>query len=80
MVISELAGLGQDASLLFFEGWVQVASCLVCLVARHSRVLVDQQGNKMTVGDRVWLYVPAVKQGRTRKLVSLWCGPYTVIN
>ena len=31
-------------------------------------------------GDRVWLYVPAVKQGRSRKLSSLWRGPYTVID
>ena len=32
------------------------------------------------VGDRVWLYVPAVKQGRTRKLSLLWSGPYTIID
>ena len=31
-------------------------------------------------GDRVWLYVPAVKQGRSRKLSSLWRGPYTVVD
>ena len=37
-------------------------------------------GNNLSVGDRVWLYVPAVKQGRTRKVSSLWRGPYTVIN
>ena len=30
------------------------------------------------VGDRVWLYVPAVKTGQTKKLASLWRGPYTV--
>ena len=27
-----------------------------------------------------WLFVPAVKQGRTRKLSLLWCGPYTIID
>eukprot|EP00731_Ephydatia_muelleri_P006855 Em0003g1103a len=37
-------------------------------------------GEKFTVGDQVWLFVPAVKQGRTRKLASLWRGPYTVID
>ena len=26
------------------------------------------------------LFVPAVKQGRTKKLASLWWGPYTVID
>ena len=37
-------------------------------------------GGNLTVGDRVWLYVPAMKQGRTRKLSSLWRGPYTIID
>ena len=32
------------------------------------------------VGDRVWLYVPSVKSGNMTKLVSLWYGPYTVID
>ena len=31
-------------------------------------------------GDRVWLYIPAVKQGRSKKFSSLWRGPYTVID
>ena len=37
-------------------------------------------GEKFAVGDQVWLYVPAVKQGRTKKLASFWQGPYTVID
>ena len=37
-------------------------------------------GEKFTVGDQVWLFVPAVKQRRTKKLASLWRGPYTVID
>ena len=32
------------------------------------------------MGDRVWLYVPAVKPGKTKKLSTLWRGPYTVID
>ena len=31
-----------------------------------------------SIGDQVWLYVPAVKTGTTKKLASLWRGPYTV--
>jgi len=31
-----------------------------------------------SIGDQVWLYVPAVKTGRTKKLASLWHGPYTI--
>ena len=31
-------------------------------------------------GDRVWLFVPAVKPGRTKKFASLWRGPYTVLD
>ena len=32
------------------------------------------------VGDIVWLYVPAVKSGLSRKLSSLWRGLYTVLD
>jgi len=31
------------------------------------------------IGDRVWLFVPAVPT-RTKKLASLWRGPYTVVD
>jgi hypothetical protein len=30
------------------------------------------------VGDTVWLFVPRVTVGLTRKLAKLWCGPYLV--
>ena len=33
-----------------------------------------------TVGDLVWLYLPAVKPGRTKKFASQWKGPYTVMD
>ena len=32
------------------------------------------------IGDQVWLYVPSTKSGTTKKLASLWRGPYTVID
>ena len=32
------------------------------------------------IDDRVWLYVPAVRVGSTKKFASLWRGPYTVID
>ena len=31
-----------------------------------------------SIGDLVWLHVPAVKPGRTKKFASQWRGPYTV--
>lgn len=31
-------------------------------------------------GNQVWLYTPAIKQGRTKKFACLWCGPYTVVD
>lgn len=37
-------------------------------------------GRSFVVGDRVWLYVPAVKRGTTKKFSCLWRGPYTVID
>ena len=32
------------------------------------------------VGDQIWLFVPSVKSGHTKKLTSLWYGPYTIID
>ena len=32
------------------------------------------------VGDQVWLHVPVVKPGRTKKFTSQWRGPYTVMD
>ena len=40
----------------------------------------DGISEEFSVGDRVWLFIPAVKTGRTKKLASLWQGPYTVID
>ena len=45
---------------------------------QHQRKHTDTED--LNVGDRVWLFVPAVKAERTRKLASLWRGPYTVIS
>ena len=36
-------------------------------------------GLPFCIGDLVWLYVPAVKKGRSKKLHLPWDGPYTVI-
>ena len=33
-----------------------------------------------SIGDRVWLFNPAVKVGQTKKFSLLWRGPYTVID
>ena len=39
----------------------------------------DSRGVALKVGDQVWLYVPT-KPGKTKKLSSLWRGPYTVLD
>ena len=60
----------------------------VCSQVRES-IRIAHQRNKarydqhttatsFSIGDQVWLFVPAVKTGRTKKLASLWRGPYTV--
>ena len=51
-------------------------------VHQRNKAKYDEKvaGSNLAIGDRVWLYVPAVKQGRTKKLSSLWRGPYTVID
>ena len=49
---------------------------------KHQKRFYDRgsRGSELEVGDRVWLYVPAVKPGKTKKLSSLWRGPYTVLD
>ena len=37
-------------------------------------------GESFMTGDRVYLFVPSVKRGRSRKQASLWRGLYTVID
>ena len=32
------------------------------------------------IGDRVWLFNPAVRVGQAKKFSSMWRGPYTVID
>jgi len=32
------------------------------------------------IGDRVWLYTPAIPKGQTKKFASLWKGPYTILD
>lgn len=39
-----------------------------------------EHGETFRVGDRVWLYTPAVKEGRSRKLATQWRGPYTIVD
>ena len=39
-----------------------------------------ESGDRFSIGDLVWLHVPAIKQGRTKKFSNLWRGPYTVID
>ena len=49
---------------------------------QHQKEIYDasSQGSPFRIGDRVWLYVPAVKPGKNRKFSSLWRGPYTVLD
>ena len=37
-------------------------------------------GEAFQVGDRVWLFVPAIKKKQTIKFASLWRDPYTIID
>ena len=61
---------------------MELACC--CIQKQHQRhkQLYDKHApvKEFDVGDRVWLYTPAVKPGQTKKLSSLWKGPYTVID
>ena len=54
------------------------------LHAAHQRNKARHDAKSVSVpyhtGDQVWLYVPSIKSGTTKKLASLWRGPYTVID
>ena len=45
---------------------------------QHNKARYDRSVTHIhfSVGNQVWLYVPAVKKGRTKKFSSLWHGPY----
>ena len=49
---------------------------------QRNKTRYDQHTVNMhfSIGDQVWLYVPAVKTGTTKKFASLWRGPYTVVD
>ena len=55
-----------------------------CITSSHNRNKrnYDKSCKSVSyhVGDRVWLFVPAVCPGRTKKLASLRAGPYTIID
>ena len=42
------------------------------------RVWQKQSRVEFKIGDRMWLYVPALQPEKTKKMSSLWHGPYTV--
>ena len=39
-----------------------------------------ESGSRFSFRDLVWLYIPAIKQGKTKKFSSLQQGPYTMID
>ena len=53
-----------------------------CPAHRKQKSAYDNKNREesFAVGDRVWLFVPVMKNGRTKKLSSLWPGPYTVVD
>ena len=39
-----------------------------------------EHGESFSIGDRVLLYTPAIKPGRSKKFAGCWRGPYTVVD
>lgn len=49
---------------------------------RHNEGLQEIPESQRTgfdIGDAVWMYIPLVKQGLSRKLAHLWHGPFRVV-
>ena len=40
---------------------------------------LKQLQNNYKVGDQVFLFMPAIKKGRCKKLSSRWTGPYRIV-
>ena len=49
---------------------------------QHNKKRYDKHGffSPYSIGDLIWLHVPAVKPDRTKKFAPQWCGPYTMID
>jgi len=45
----------------------------------HNAKLPEDRGNRIQVGDEVWLFIDQVHPGSKRKLAHLWHGPFRVI-
>ena len=71
----------QKTQTVLHSAFLQVRQHLQQAHQRQKQVAdASSVGEAFQVGDRVWLYVPRVKQGQSKKLISLWRGPYTVIS
>ena len=47
---------------------------------RNKATYDKKRSGHFQVGDRIWLHVPAIKTDNTKKLASLWRGPYTIVD
>ena len=69
----------QKTQTVLHSAFLQVRQHLQQAHQRQKQVAdASSVGEAFQVGDRVWLYVPRVKQGQSKKFTSLWRGPYTV--
>ena len=62
------------------ESYTRVRIRLADTHQRQKSEAQEEQGESFAVGDRIWLFVPVMKKGTTKKLASLWRGPHTVID
>ena len=48
----------------------------------HNKKLHDKDTTAVpfSAGDRVWLYIPVVSKGKTKKFTAFWKGPYTIVD
>ena len=47
--------------------------------AEHNEKITENLNKKIEVGRMVWVYIPRVKKGLTKKLSHLWFGPFRII-
>ena len=72
----EILAFVEDVSRSLKEAYTNVRQKLD-EAHRKNKTTYDKgvTGTNLIVGDRVWLYIPAVGKGKNKKFSSLWCGP-----
>ncbi len=79
-IYREIEDYRADITQALQQAWQLAQEHLVQAQARQKHYYDRTVRNyEFSVGDRVWLYTPAVKKGKTPKLSRFWKGPFRIV-